>query len=478
SSTFRPVGGGWLTAQWRSHRRMAGWFAAYLALQAYAVAGLPTPRFPDTASYLKLSFIGSDSRPWTVPLFYKLLPTDTLRICGQVVVAAIAWWVLAAVVAGMLGNRRLRIGARLVVLLLGLTGPIVEWNSTILSESLSISLTALLVAGWLSYVRRPRPASAAWALLATLLWTFTRPDHVDIGVLITVAGIVAGLWRRDRLRLAVAGVLVLISTAGFVTINRNNATTTARIADIVQGRVLPNAARTTWFIEHGMPYDATMAANAGNYFGAPLLADPAFAHWASTRGEHVYLEYLWSHPGYTLWQPLAAISGERPSLDVPAPSQVLTPNPTPSLLSPTANYGRHRDLLPEPVQALLFEQGQIGDVLALGLLTLALVGLAWRRRRLDSRMVVPAVALVCCVPEVFLVWLADPIELDRHAVVLAVALRIALWVLAAVAADQLLQRKSAPPAVAATPLPRAATALGWPDGRDRLHSGLTVDGRS
>ncbi|MGN6473962.1 MAG: hypothetical protein ACTHK4_10005 [Mycobacteriales bacterium] len=427
-----------LLAAWRARRRAAGYFAVYLALQAYAVAGLPTPRFPDSASYLQLSFTGRNSRLWTVPLFYKLLPDDDLRIAGQIVLAAVAWWVLASVVSGMLSDRRLRIAMRVVFLTLGLTGPIVSWNSTILSESLSISFTALMVAGWLSYLRRRRRATAALALVMTLLWTFTRPDHVGIGVLIALVALVTALWRRDVLRFVVAGVLALISVWGVVSVSRDHATNSAQIADLVEVRVLPDPQRLVWFIEHGMPDDAAVAAQTGGYFGAPLLDDPAFAHWAATAGEHVYREYLLSHPRYTLWEPLAAVSGERPSLLVRAPSQVLTPNPTPSLLSPTANYGRHRDLVPDPISGLLFEQGQIGDVIALGLLAAWLAVFARRRRVLDTRAGVPLTALALCVPEIYIIWLADPIELDRHAVVLAVVVRIALWCLAAVAADGLL----------------------------------------
>src|ERR1700731_4457698 len=64
-------------------------------------------------------------------------------IAGRGVWAAGAWWGLASVASSLMGDRRARLGVKVALLILGLCGPIASWNSTFLSESVAISLTAL-----------------------------------------------------------------------------------------------------------------------------------------------------------------------------------------------------------------------------------------------------------------------------------------------------------------------------------------------
>ena len=417
------------------------WIVGYLALQAFAVAGLVTPRFVDSQGYLHLSFTGTADRLFTVPLLYTLLPTDPLRVAGQVLLATVAWWVLASTAASFVFHRWLRLGLRLVLLALGLTGPIISWNSTILSESAAISLTALLIAAWLAYVRSPSRPLAAIGVLVTLLWTFVRQDQVILCALIAaVAVVIAIRHRRPRTNIAVAVLLVAISVLGFVSSDRNHSAIDVSIADIVQGRILTNPSYLAWFQAHGMPYTSTMAKAAGGYPATPLLHDPTFDPWLIDHGEATYIEFVLAHPRYALWEPLADVGGEPSSLSTQttSPTPTLQPEPTPSLLSPTVAYGRHRQVLPTVIEIFLFEQGQIGDLVVLITATGAVMFVLWRRRALSRIDVVPGIVVLSAVPQFYAVWLGDLLELDRHAMVLAVSFRIGLWTLLAFGLDRLL----------------------------------------
>jgi hypothetical protein len=48
------------------------------------------------------------------------------------------------------------------------------------------------------------------------------------------------------------------------------------------------------------------------------------------------------------------------------------------------------------------------------------------------------VVLATVLPHIYVVWLGSATELDRHALAIAVSLRIALWLMAAYALDALL----------------------------------------
>jgi hypothetical protein len=423
-------------------------FLGYLAVHALIVVGMVTARFPTSAEYFRLDFLGRDPRLWTVPLLYWLLPTDSLRVAGQVILAAGSWWVLASSASSMVRDRRVRLGLRLIVLALGVAAPIAEWNSAILGESAAISLTALLVAAWLVYAQRPRVATAIWVILATILWTFTRQDHVFIGALIAVV-VLASLLRTGArtLTVSVAIALVVIAALGFVTASRNKSLATVNLTAIVAERVLPNQGYFNWFVfQGGMPDTPAIRSAVGKYPPEFYLgSDPHFGPWVRTHGLHTYIRFLLTHPKFTLVDPLPYITGEERSLLVSPPaSNPLSPDPTPSFLSPNANWARHRDVLPSVIQDLLFSPGQSGDVILLGGIAVGLAVVAWRRRVLDRRLLVPAVVLGTVLPQIYVVWLSSASELDRHAIIIAVSVRIALWLVAAYALDALLVTSSAP----------------------------------
>jgi hypothetical protein len=419
-------------------------FLGYLLLQELIVVGLATPEYPDSAGYKQLSLTGHDLRLPTVPLLYKILPTDDLRIAAQVVLAAASWWILASVASGLVRDRRIALALRAVILVLGLLGPVASWNSAILSESVALSLTALLVAAWLRYGREETLQSAALVLVATLFWTFTRQPHVVIDVLVTAAAVVAAMLAatdQRRIRILLAAGLACITVAGFIEIQNNQAVSDANIGAMIQKRMLTNLSRTEWLVRHGMPYDRTIASYAGKPFHHYGSDNAEFVAWLHDHGQRIYLEFMLAHPDYTLLDPLPYFSGERDSIRHPNETLfgALQPNPTPSLLSPTVNYARHRDVLPTVVQQLFWDQGQIGDVLVLAGFAFGLAYLVSKRWGFDRRFLLPLLVAVLAMPQGYVVWLGGGEavgELDRLSMVTAASVRIGLWLLLAFAADR------------------------------------------
>jgi hypothetical protein len=418
-------------------------FLGYLLLQGLIVFGLLTPEFPDSPSYSHLSLTGADTRLPTVPLLYKLLKTDASRVAGQALLAAICWWVLASVASKMISDRRVRIGLRSVLLMLGVAAPVASWNTVILSESTTISLTALLVAALLHHVKDQRWPTAAAAVAATLAWTFTRQTNVLIGLMLTLAAIVALFVGKEKSRIqaSVAAALIVISTLGLLELRHDRTLSNGAIAYIIHDRIVTHPDRIAWFVRHGMP-DPHFDPGASS-IGRPFALNPAWNVWLKSRGERTYLRFVATHPGYTVIGPLPFLSGEKASLYHAnhAIFASLQPDPTPSILSPDANYGRHRDVLPSVVQQFLFNQGEIGELLLLAGLGGALAWIGWRRFGRDRRLLVPALVALSAIPQAYVVWLSGgeaTHELDRLSITTAVSVRIGLWVLLAVAADRLL----------------------------------------
>jgi len=187
--------------------------------------------------------------------------------------------------------------------------------------------------------------------------------------------------------------------------------------------------------------------HAGRRVQIGASSDPVLLRLVEASGASTFAEFLLEHPAYTLLDPLPDFSGELASINWPnrAPYAYTQPNPTPSMLSPAANYGRHRDVLPSAIQDLLFQQGQIGDVL---LLAFGAFGVAWvARSKLGpaSRMWVQFITIALAIAQGYQ-CLAGNAEIDRHAIVLAVTARIGLWMVAAYALDRLNQARRSEPA--------------------------------
>ncbi len=419
--------------------RRWGLFACYLALQGIVVAGLPTQRLTDSASYIGLSFTGANGRLFTVPLFYALLLADPVRICGQVVLAAISWWILASNVSSSIADRRVSVGARIVLLALGLVGPISSWNTTILSESVAISLTALVFGLWFRYTNAPTFQKLILLLVVGTLWMFSRPDNLVIGTIVVLAWTFWTVIKHREVRRVVPAVAMCgICILGLSLVGNLHTRNDVNLADIIAQRILPDPDYTHWFVDHGMPYSPAIAGDAHDYPATPLLNDPLLSPWIDQHGSSTYVEFVLTHPVSQLQGWLVDLSGEKPSLTVSPPQTSLQPNPSPSLLSPTANYGRHRDVLPQVVQDVMFEQGQIGDVLVLAVGAGALTIVARRRTGRDHRLLVPAFVLGLGIVQTALVWLTEATELDRLSMVPAVEIRIALWTVVACSLDRLL----------------------------------------
>ena len=84
---------------------------------------------------------------------------------------------------------------------LSLCNPITQWDYALMSESISLSLLALVVAGTLFAVQRPSWVSLALVLLAGFAWAMTRDTNAYAALVAAPALAVAPLpvfHRRRR----------------------------------------------------------------------------------------------------------------------------------------------------------------------------------------------------------------------------------------------------------------------------------------
>lgn len=407
-----------------------------VVVRALAVIGLHPYVYVDSAEYTVVDFTGRGRRPWATSYLYWLVPGDhRWEIVGQAVVGGLCWAVLGLAVAAWFREPRVRIGVTGAVVALGLTTSITNWDTAILSESLALSLTALVVAAWLNLARRTTWVTAGLVVAATLPWLFVRQSLLPAAWLVVVVAAAAavvtgrrgGAWRHLA---GVAAGLVLVTGLASVSYSRNQEVVRSNLTVIVANRIAPDPERLSWFREHGMPVPASGALDPG-----ALTADPAFSRWVGGVGRSTYARYLLTHPWYSLTEPLDDLVGVRQSYgDQPLPQA--------TMLSPGDGYGSARPVIPEVVEQAVFQPGGTGTVLTAlaAVLGLSLV----RRRRRDRRWAVPLALVGISLASLVAGWHGATPELGRLAIVAAVALRLGLILqFGFLAEDELLRRRQA-----------------------------------
>jgi hypothetical protein len=399
-------------------------------VRTYAFIASPTVRYPDTGSYLEVAHDLFPGWTWwagiksaTVPLAYRLAGgTVAQALVLQLVFACFAWSVLALVLMRVVRTGWLKPVAVGLVLAFSLSREITQWDRIALSESISLSLLALLVAALLLYVERPGRLRLASLLVVGLLWAFARdPNGYDLLFVVPVLAVTAVARRGRRVpdSVAAAGLLaifVLSSASTSVSLRWENP-----FYNVMGRRILPDATAVSYFASQGMPvspalfrqtHTAGAAANSAYYRG-PLLP---VRKWVLAHGQRVYETFLITHPREGMLDPGSQLG------DLLSEIRVIREY-APSAWQPL-------DGLPS---AWLFpDHGAFGVLLAgtLGFAGAAMVLVGWRRR-----LLVPALLAVTAVPFAILIYHGDAGEVPRHELTPDAEVRLGLWLLLLLSID-------------------------------------------
>jgi hypothetical protein len=395
--------------------------------------------FPDSASYMRMATLGPfrpsfwfGERPVVTPLFYWSLGRNVrLAVLVQSLLYIASFWWAIMVVCRI---ARTMIGRAIAVVTLAavaVQSRFAMWNTQILSESLSLSLSIAMTVAWLSFADRPtaRRATTAWVFSA--LWAMTRDSNAIIVVVLVVpAALIAAKWWktiepdvRRRLRL---GALALGLVACY-TVLAQTASERSRYStlNVIGQRVLVDDELTDYFVDHGMPFGDAVADRAGkNAFddNSAMLIDPALAplrSWVLSGGQVVH---LWTMvrfaPRYVpeVWRDLPVHLGEdHVSYDLFGVSDRL-PRDLPLAL------GGPRDTTDLTLWAVAAGAG--------------LVAMVALRRRVRHGVVL-ATGLLIAGADAYVSWLGDSLEVHRHVMGAIARLSVVLALIVGIGVDRL-----------------------------------------
>ena len=431
-------------------------FVAFLDSK-YAVIHLDASRyFNDTRGYIESSSYSlsdirfwSGSRPFTLPLFYKMIgydfsnyiQQDAMERVGQyqVAISIFSWTLLAVVFSMGIKRRFLKILAFSIILFLGASLFITQWDRSMLSESLSTSLMVMLL-GFLIIVgllwdRRQKISTGILIilliliLLTAVLYAFTRDTNAYM--LVAFSGLmVIGLFSSRVRKHPVLRAYLAILTGFMVIFLLVNVTTNvgkrsiSSLFHVVVFRVIPQQERLDYFIAHGMPYDESY--DSLQSLGLKQLDQAVISEklvqqlygWVNDHGQSVIISYLLSHPAYTLGAPFGDVQHWANS-ENNGYRKILVPTSTRIRILSTIMYPLW-DWLPGLFLVLF----------------LVCIGMIWKGRQSGLLWFLVFTLFFSAYPLVLLIWHSDTNDLERHAFQISVQLRLASWMLIVMLIDR------------------------------------------
>lgn len=437
------------------------WGLAYLEVWGIFLALKKTfgfseaPRtYHDTYSYvmvaekpLSSSAFWVAERSFTLPLLYKVLGV-TMANCNDAGVmyrvaitqrwlSIVAWSALAITVALSLRQRWIRLLGFIFTLLFSLSLEVSLWDFLLLSESLSFSFFALVLASWLALLKigehRFRGSSLLGGALTLVsfsfmgLYSFTRDSNLYFLLIAAVIFVLylALKWKALDLRWPfigiILGILILFGIQNYTLIHGNR--WQIHIYDNLKVRIMPDPQARTFFINAGLPLTPRfleIQALTQRQYQVAMFTEPVLQpvrEWIEENGRATYLAYLLSRPLPTLFEPLRQAV------------HLLNGNNT-EYRRPIGPLSLRLAL----VDAIMYPRwvGVLGAFLLLGLVGAIVY---WRSQDTNPIWLLVSIFMVSLYPLMFLVWHGNPLEIERHAAQIGVQVRLMGWLALVAAAD-------------------------------------------
>ncbi len=320
-----------------------------------------------------------------------------------------------------------------------------DWDSILLSESLSFSFFVLMLAAFLvlmmNYFHQKnffiRALSALLFLVMFTLWLFTRDTNSYLAVFIAILLIIVflvGLIRLHRFY----GILLIVSLClsglfAFQQITfRNSPRWVVPLLNNLTGTVFPYPERVVFFEERGMPVTPELLATTGSAEYNQIGDHPQFMAWVHKSGMRTYMAFLLDRPFWTLTQ----VTG---NLDA-----FFEENIQPFF------YGSREDKphWAEPIGNLLHPLS--ASVILIDLLLLLTLLFIWVRR-LDgiafSWLIFCTGLVIGGIMLMSIMFLGEVRSIWRHVLGGVMPLRLAVWIMLAVLLDTALEIPAPPPII-------------------------------
>ncbi len=405
----------------------------YVGISYRLFEEMPIIRWGDTDVYDQISYSGYTSngmlvgqKPPTLPIVYRFFERDDRQIANfQWAASTLAWVFLGATLVLILKNRWIKVLAYALILSISLSYTVFMWHSLMLSESLSNSLMVIGIGGvflalwYLKHSPKVTPfQQIGVGLLLVGIWTgwgFIRDPngYFLLGCAGLIGLILLGSWLKWRqfrpyFPFMLAVIVGCVFIFGMLSRTANAMGRWKPSIYIVTAQfILPDADSTQFFVDKGMPDPATIRQFEGKLPPWESEWPESYDLWIENGNvRRVYIEYLlWNTPDSFLtplknWQ------------------HIYTPN-----LQEWAKWEFKPTALQKAINTVFYTPSGFW-LLAILLITGALISYLAVAQRLNVYFFVPLFLLLTLYPLTFMIWFSSGGHTDRHAITVNVQLRL------------------------------------------------------
>lgn len=240
-------------------------------------------------------------------------PGTEMVIRNQTVISIVCWVCCMVLVVSSLNGWFAKALAAFLILGFGFVPQVADWDSILSSESLSISLFALLAGLLIKVLPNGEGDSirswlAAVGLLAVnFFWIFTRDTNAYFVFMEAVLLIIAAViwWARkagQRISTLICGFLL----AGLFIFHQGTMHESGRwmvpLLNNLTANVFPYEERVEFFKQYEMPADEETLSLTGSAEYNDITANEKLMHWARRFGLQTYQKFLLSMPLWSVLQ--------------------------------------------------------------------------------------------------------------------------------------------------------------------------------
>lgn len=260
--------------------------------------------FQPEGGYQEMTAVSYPAAPGVGVRNKALQPGFDIVVIAQAIISIFAWCVFVLVLCRHLKTKILRPIAAGVILLFAFSPSLAEWDSILMSESLSFSLFTLLITLTLELFFRISVEKKSTGLLTNVLmvlwailvpvWAFLRDSNAQTLIILVVFFLifllVPGIRRQIPVFWTAAIGLWILLLYGWYSYTTSAANRWAwGWFDIYNHWISLVPARKQFFLDRGMP-------------------DPWTDEWVKQSGTKTYFLFLASHPGFMVTELLGRLS--------------------------------------------------------------------------------------------------------------------------------------------------------------------------
>lgn len=381
--------------------------------------------------YMPAPAPGFTPRPFTVPLFYKIVGQDPYTIVWmQKVVYCASVFIVVNSVLCLLKQKLIRIAVLPFLYYFFTWWIIAGFTENLLSESLSMSLLFVWIASLILCIRFKNTYMLLLVVVVSTLFSFTRDTWPYI-ILLAHGLLFIAFYKKDQRLKTYFLILSTYSVLVFV-IQSHTATVGERykipVYNTLVTRIVKNPEYAQWFKEKGMPLADSLLLNLhavdpenretiGKMYDS--YTNPRYepvCKWIMAEGKSAYMQFMVTHPSYFFLMDQTTAQTDR--------------------IFDTANHDYYLKATGYFAEIdLVFPYFSLKLLLSVNVLLLLLF-FVWKPRNYWSLF--PAFLMLLFLANVYLSYNADTFEVKRHLFITQVMIQLLSILSIAALADVIL----------------------------------------